>query len=260
MKVSLRKYKRLRILHKRVHRRLGDNLYLVMGIMSVLLVFSGLVIGLLGRGWAGAWFLVMLGLMTGFFPCLSILMESEKKPVQKKPEPVVIQSDRVESPMQRKRRREQDEASKKAIELEALIAREQIKKRDEQRRREAELLKQEERIRSEFRARERQRIIDEKRRQKQKEKERRENNERESAKWDKASASGNVIRPNASRKKKAPGYFEGVSSYSELKKRYKELMKKYHPDNGGNNPEIMLKIQKEYDEFERFFKSYEKHK
>ncbi len=36
-----------------------------MGIMSILLVFSGLVIGLLGRGWAGAWRLAMLGLMTG---------------------------------------------------------------------------------------------------------------------------------------------------------------------------------------------------
>ena len=41
-------------------------------------------------------------------------------------------------------------------------------------------------------------------------------------------------------------WFKGVSSIEELRKRYKELLKKYHPDNGGNE-EVMKEINSQYD-------------
>ena len=41
-------------------------------------------------------------------------------------------------------------------------------------------------------------------------------------------------------------YFAGVKTIEELRKRYRELLKQYHPDNGGNE-EIMKEINIEHD-------------
>lgn len=41
-------------------------------------------------------------------------------------------------------------------------------------------------------------------------------------------------------------WFKDVSSIEELRKRYKELLKKHHPDNGGNE-ENMKELNAEYD-------------
>lgn len=41
-------------------------------------------------------------------------------------------------------------------------------------------------------------------------------------------------------------YFAGIKTVEELRKRYKELLKKNHPDNGGNE-ETMKEINAEYD-------------
>ena len=41
-------------------------------------------------------------------------------------------------------------------------------------------------------------------------------------------------------------YFAGVKTIEELRKWYRELLKQYHPDNGGNE-EIMKEINIEYD-------------
>lgn len=41
-------------------------------------------------------------------------------------------------------------------------------------------------------------------------------------------------------------YFAGVKTVEELRKRYRELLKQHHPDNGGNE-EIMKEINTEYD-------------
>ena len=41
-------------------------------------------------------------------------------------------------------------------------------------------------------------------------------------------------------------WFTGVTTIEELRKRYRELLKQYHPDNGGNE-EIMKEINIEYD-------------
>lgn len=41
-------------------------------------------------------------------------------------------------------------------------------------------------------------------------------------------------------------YFAGIRTVEELRKRYKKLLKKYHPDNGGNE-ETMKEINRQYD-------------
>ena len=48
-------------------------------------------------------------------------------------------------------------------------------------------------------------------------------------------------------------YFNNVSNLSELRKQYKELLKKYHPDNGGNVAD-MQEINAEYDNLFKMLK------
>ena len=42
-------------------------------------------------------------------------------------------------------------------------------------------------------------------------------------------------------------FFKGVSSDKDIKKRYKELIKVFHPDNGAGDSETLDKINKEYE-------------
>ncbi len=42
-------------------------------------------------------------------------------------------------------------------------------------------------------------------------------------------------------------YFAGIKTVEELRKRYKELLKKYHPDNENGSIEITQEINAEYD-------------
>ena len=42
-------------------------------------------------------------------------------------------------------------------------------------------------------------------------------------------------------------YFAGVKTVEELRKKYRELLKKYHPDNDGGSVEITQEINAEYD-------------
>lgn len=46
---------------------------------------------------------------------------------------------------------------------------------------------------------------------------------------------------------RGPGFFGGVTGYSSLKKRYKELMKVFHPDNKNGDAFTVACINKEYD-------------
>lgn len=46
-------------------------------------------------------------------------------------------------------------------------------------------------------------------------------------------------------------YFRGVDNQLALRKRYKDLLKIYHPDNRCGDSATLLKIQKEYDEIRR---------
>ena len=49
-------------------------------------------------------------------------------------------------------------------------------------------------------------------------------------------------------------YFKNVRSYKELKETYRDLLKKNHPDNGGNL-ETMQEINQEYDISFRIWKN-----
>lgn len=42
-------------------------------------------------------------------------------------------------------------------------------------------------------------------------------------------------------------WFKGVATIEELRKQYRELLKKYHPDNDGGSVEIAQEINAEYD-------------
>ena len=42
-------------------------------------------------------------------------------------------------------------------------------------------------------------------------------------------------------------YFAGVKTIEELRQKYRELLKKYHPDNEGGSVEITQEINAEYD-------------
>ena len=42
-------------------------------------------------------------------------------------------------------------------------------------------------------------------------------------------------------------YFEGVKTVEELRKQYRELLKKFHPDNEGGSVEVTQEINAEYD-------------
>ena len=52
-------------------------------------------------------------------------------------------------------------------------------------------------------------------------------------------------------------YFAEVKSVEELRQRYRELLKKYHPDNEGGSVEITQEINAEYD---RLFEALSKEK
>ncbi len=48
-------------------------------------------------------------------------------------------------------------------------------------------------------------------------------------------------------------FFSGVNSLALLRKRYRDLMKIYHPDNDGGDENIVLHINVEYEELKRRF-------
>jgi len=142
MRLRLSENRLLSRLDGRMYRRLGENIYLIISIMAVLFVFSGLVVGLLGRGWAVAWFLVFLGVTLGFLPILHFLIEWEKR------HPVDIGADEedLEETDDADREEVVDDQTRQALEREARLARAEIKRRNEAKRQEEKLRRQEERI------------------------------------------------------------------------------------------------------------------
>ncbi len=255
MRFRLSENRFLSRLDRMVYKRLGENIYLIISIMSVLFVFSGLVVGLLGRGWAVAWFLVFLGLTLGFLPILHFLIERELRLGED--EPLYDGQDDGMRPDDREEVIDDD--TLKALEREAILAKEEIKRRNEAKKKEEELRRREERILRQAREKEYERRRQEEERKREKERQSRKESEERRDKWNKTQSSHgrNVYKGNTG--KMAPaGYFDGVKSMDELKKRYKELVKAHHPDNGGS-AEKMTNIQKQYKELEMFFKSYEKH-
>lgn len=56
---------------------------------------------------------------------------------------------------------------------------------------------------------------------------------------------------------RGPGFFGGVTGYSSLKKRYKDLMKIFHPDNKGGDSFTVACINKEFEILKSGYKSKE---
>ena len=50
-------------------------------------------------------------------------------------------------------------------------------------------------------------------------------------------------------------YFNNVSNLSELRKQYKDLLKKYHPDNANGSTEATQEINAEYDKLFKVLKN-----
>jgi len=261
MKFRIRENKTLRKLSDAVFRCLGANVYLIMGIMSLLFVFSGLVVGLLGRGWIAAWLFVLTGLILGFWPCLRFLMGEPPKVYEEDfgyYESYAMRHSENKEPV-----REEPPIDPK--ELDAVIADLQAKLAAETKRREDEKKQSEEDARARALEEERLRNLlkEARRRDESREKERRRQNEENSARWNRTRGKRVYKAEKASSFEahggSTGGYFAGVGNTEELKKRYKELMKKHHPDNGGSADE-MNRVIKEYKELELFFRSYEKHR
>lgn len=244
-------------LNHHLSSRFGSGLFTVLSIMAFLLVCCGLVTGMLGRGWLGAWFLVLLGLVLGIFPSVNLyettflnVPDSDQKTQENIP-PV-------------RPRIELDEATKKAIELEAALARKRIlekenarkeKLREEQEAREREAA----RIASIKYAEEQKRLKAAKRREFE-QKERRERQQKNFNQDYFRQANVQKVTPSTPQKCcLSSEFFQGVTSAADLKKRYLDLLKIYHPDNASGDVKITQKLQAEYKELSAFFESYEKH-
>ena len=55
-------------------------------------------------------------------------------------------------------------------------------------------------------------------------------------------------------------YFKNVETLEELRKQYKELLKKYHPDNPNGSTEATQEVNAEYDNLFKVLKDRHEHK
>ena len=55
-------------------------------------------------------------------------------------------------------------------------------------------------------------------------------------------------------------YFKNVETLEELRKQYKELLKKYHPDNPNGSTEATQEVNVEYDNLFKVLKDRHEHK
>ncbi len=243
--------------------KFGSGFCTVLSIMAFFLVCSGLVTGLLGHGWFAAWFLVILGLILGILPIVALyekafLTTDDSTPTESTEEAVSSSYERSVPHV------ELDEATKKAIELEAALIRKRILEKEEAR-------KQHEREQQEAAEREaarlaaleyakEQRKIQEARRREMEKKEKQARSQKNfNQNYFRQKQFGSSILSTPQKACVSSEFFRGVSTSAELKKRYLDLMKIYHPDNEAGDAEITRKLQTEYQELTRFFDSYEKH-
>lgn len=234
----------------------GEGIHAAFSIMAFFSVVSGLFLGLLRRGWAAAWAFVLLGLLFALFPCVFLYRSSRKKPEpppEKAPEPPPAPKPAPEP------RPEPDEATKKAIQLEAALARRRILEAEAKRQ---EALKLEEARKEQEARKEAERLYREKIKQRQKAAEKRYQEERRRASFNDSYFKQDKFREGGSPSKSPviiSEFFRGVTNRAELKKRYLDLLKIYHPDNPAGDSNITRRIQEEYKELSAFYEAYEKH-
>ena len=154
-----------------------------------------------------------------------------------------------------------DEATKAALELEAAIAKARIRKEEEKQRAAREAEERYEADRAAYFARKERRIREAYEREAKKAAEERKRREEQSRK--NKEFNENFFKESNIKKAPKPGiadgYFKGVSNSVELKKRYKDLVKIYHPDNTAGDADVMRKIKSEYEELVVFYQAYDKH-
>lgn len=240
---------------KALTERFGEAIHAALSIMSFFSVISGLILGLLGRGWIAAWSFVLLGFLFILFPCVSIYRTgkgSQNETQQEPHEPPV-----TPEPAPPKRF-ELDEATKKAIELEAALARKRILEAEARRQ---EALKKEEELKEQAARREAERLFQEKLLKKQQAARKWYNTEQKQS-----SFNDSYFRQEKFKEQLHPKspvitseFFHGVTNSTELKKRYLDLLKIYHPDNPSGDAKITRKVQEEYRELSSFYEAYEKH-
>lgn len=273
----------------KLKEKFGEGFFTVFGICAFLFVMCGLIIGLLGRGWLYAWLFVVLGGVFAVFPVINHLLDNNFRDTDNMVDITLSGYDREfgpskghrdntvdinqkrkfhtntgnepkakESTVDIKRKKESTmESTKAALELEAAIARARLLKEKEfEKKRRAE----EERYEADkaaFEARK------ERERKYQEEKKKKEANQRrireENAKKQKEFNENYFKRDNIKKATTGNGYFQGVRNSEELKKRYKDLLKIYHPDNSSGDAEITRQIHAEYKELVPFYKAYDKH-
>lgn len=240
--------------------RFGEGIHAAFSIMAFFSVVSGLFLGLLGRGWLAAWAFVLIGLLFALFPCISIYRTGRQKqepPSEAPTEPPEPPPAPTTFPPHK--RIELDETTKKAIELEAALARKRILEAEAKRQ---EALKKEEERKEQEARQKAERLYREKIRQRQKAAEKRYQEEQKQSSFnDNYFKEGKFKESSSSAKSPVitSEFFRGVTNRSELKKRYLDLLKIYHPDNPSGDPGITRRVQEEYKELSAFYEAYEKH-
>ncbi|NBH82229.1 hypothetical protein D7X88_04530 [bacterium C-53] len=245
-------------LDEKISNYFGEGIHAAFSIMAFFSVTSGLFLGLLRRGWLAAWVFVLIGLLFALFPCVYLYRSSKKKQEEETPIPEELPPP-PPTPAPPRKKFELDEATKKAIELEAALARKRILEAEAKRQ---EALKREEERKEQEARREAERLYREKIRQRQRTAEKRYQEERKQSSFNGSYFKQEKFRENPTTAKSpviTSEFFRGVTNRTELKKRYLDLLKIYHPDNPSGDPSITRRVQEEYKELSAFYEAYEKH-
>ena len=226
-----------------VSEKYGEGIFLILSISSFSLVSCALLFGLIRKMWLIAWIFVILGALLSVFPVMNLLSNNRK--LKDDSDSLLQSQGKNISPTILMK--QMDETTKLALELEAALLKKKIAEK-EAALKEAELKAEEERnAESLKRAFEKhQKEVAEKKRLKQL-KEKREfqqrNFDQNYFREENVKKYSYISKGNQSTSE----FFKGINNITELKKRYLDLMKIYHPDNSSGDINVTQKIQQEYE-------------
>jgi type III secretory pathway component EscV len=224
--------------------KFGDRIWLILSSTSFFLVTCALLLGLFKKMWFIAWIFVILGALLIVFPVMNLRSNNKKSKgtdsdslLQSQPKSISpsITMDQI------------DQDIKLTMEFEAALLRRNILDKEAERK-EAERKEEENRNAESLKKafEKHQKEVEEKKRLKML-KEKREFQQRN-------------FNQNYFRKETIKNYsyirksnqcnsefFKGIHNITELKKRYFDLMKIYHPDNSSGDIKVTQKIQQEYE-------------
>ncbi|MDD3414476.1 MAG: hypothetical protein PHY47_10820 [Lachnospiraceae bacterium] len=244
MSTLLKFKKELNYMKQVVSEKYGEGIFLILSISSFSLVSFALLFGLIRKLWLIAWIFVILGALLSVFPIMNLLSNNRKSKDLDSDSILQSQGKNISPTILRN---QMDEATRLALELEAALLKKKIVE-NEKALKEAELKAQEERnAESLKRAFEKhQKEVAEKKRLKQL-KEKREfqqrNFDQNYFRKENVKKYSYISKANQSTSE----FFKGINNITELKKRYLDLMKIYHPDNSSGDINVTQKIQQEYE-------------